>query len=92
MKFMSVWSVQPGKMAEAIAKFLATGAPAPQGVQILGRWHKGDLTGGFTLVESADPKALYESAAEWADLVEIHSFPVVEDGDAGAVLAKLFKK
>ena len=92
MKFMSVWSVYPGKKAEAIAKFLSTGAPTPQGVKILGRWHKGDFTGGFTLTEGDDPKAMYESSAEWSDLLDIHISPVIEDGDAGAVLAKLFKK
>jgi len=92
MKFMSTWSVRPGKMAEVIAKFLSTGAPAPSGVKVIGRWHRSDLSGGFTLSEADDPKALYESAAEWADLIDIHTSLVVEDADAGAVLGKLFKK
>jgi hypothetical protein len=92
MKMMSTWSVRPGKVADVVARFLATGAPGPKGVKLLGRWHKADMSGGFTLAESDNPKALYESAAEWADLVEIHSSVVIEDADAGAVLAKLYKK
>ncbi len=89
---MSTWSVRPGKMAEVIARFLSTGAPGPKGVKLIGRWHKSDMSGGFTLVESNDQKAVYESSAEWADLIEIHSSLVVEDAAAGAVLSKLFKK
>ena len=92
MKFMSTWSVRPGKVAEVIAKFLSTGAPPPSGVKVIVRWHKSDLSGGFTLSEADDPRALYESAAEWADLIDIHSSLVVEDADAGAVLGKLYKK
>jgi len=92
MKIMSTWSVRPGKVAEVVARFLTTGAPGPKGVKLLGRWHKADMTGGFTLTESDDPKAMYESAAEWADLVEIHGSIVVEDSDAGAVLSQLYKK
>jgi Protein of unknown function (DUF3303) len=92
MKFISTWSVRPGKMQEVIAKFLATGAPGPSGVKLIGRWHRSDLSGGFTLTEADDPKALYESAAEWADLIDIHSALVIDDADAGAVLGKLFKK
>lgn len=92
MKIMSTWSVRPGKAAEVIARFLTTGAPGPEGVKLIGRWHKADMSGGFTLVEGNDPKTLYESAAEWADLIEIHSSIVIEDADAGPVLGKLFKK
>ena len=89
---MSTWSVRPGKVAEVVARFLSTGAPGPKGVTLIGRWHKADMSGGFTLLESDDPKALYEGAAEWADLIEIHSSVVVDDAEAGAVLGPLFKK
>lgn len=92
MKFMSTWAVRPGKMSEVIARFLSTGAPAPGGVKVLGRWHRADLSGGFTLSEADDPRAMYESAAEWADLIDIQSTLVVEDADAGVVLGKLFKE
>jgi hypothetical protein len=92
MKFMSTWTVRPGKMSEVIAKFLATGAPGPAGIKVTGRWHKADMSGGWTLSEGTDPSALYESSAEWADLIEIHGSVVIEDADAGAVLGKLFKK
>ncbi len=91
MKFMSEWCVRPSVFRDAVARFLETQAAPPAGVKLLGRWHKADLTGGYSLYESDDPKAIYESAAEWTDLCEIRSSVVVEDADAGPVLAKLFK-
>jgi hypothetical protein len=36
--------------------------------------------------------ALYAGAAKWADLLEFSTVPVIEDGDAGPVLANRFKK
>jgi len=44
------------------------------------------------LFETSNPGAFYESAAVWADILEIHTVPVIEDTEAGAVLAKVFKK
>jgi len=36
--------------------------------------------------------ALYRGAAKWADLLELTNVAVVEDADAGPVLAALYKK
>jgi hypothetical protein len=44
------------------------------------------------LVETNDPIAMYADAAKWADLLELNTVPVIEDGDAGPVLANRFKK
>lgn len=90
MKFISTWSFKDGKIGDAARKFLTEGAPAPEGATILGRWHKADLSGGFVLTESDDPATAYESAAQWADVLEIHVVPVIEDEQAGAILAKHF--
>jgi hypothetical protein len=35
---------------------------------------------------------MYEYSVHWADLVDIHLSPVIEDADAGATLAKYFAK
>ena len=59
---------------------------------LLGRWHKVDLSGVIALYETSNPGAFYESAAVWADVLEIHTMPVIEDADAGPILAKVFKK
>lgn len=51
-----------------------------------------DLSGVIALYETSNPGAFYESAAVWADVLEIHTLPVIEDADAGPILAKVFKK
>lgn len=89
MKFMSTWSALPGARNEAVQRFLAGQGNPPAGVTMLGRWHKTDASGGYTLYESADPNAVFEFAAVWADLLELHSTVVIEDADAGAILTKI---
>lgn len=90
MKFMTYWSIRPGCMKEAAGRFLSGQATPPQGVTVLGRFHKVDCSGGWTLSESEDPAAQYAYAAAWSDVLEIHMHPVVEDAVAGPALAKRF--
>ena len=92
MKFISTWTVLPGALKEGVGRFLEGQGQPPEGVTLLGRWHKVDFSGGFALVETTNPVALYEFSAVWADVLEIHTTPIVEDGDAGHLLAKVFKK
>lgn len=91
MKVMTTWSLKTGQFKEAVQRFLAgEGAPG-EGVALLGRWHSVDLSIGFSLYESSDPAALYASAARWADIMDLKTFLVVEDSDAGPALAALKK-
>ncbi len=92
MKFLSTWSVRPGCLQEAVDRFLAGQAQPIEGVTLLGRWHKVDLSGGYSLSETDNPVALYEFAAMWTDMLEIHTGVVVEDAEAGPIMAKVFKK
>lgn len=92
MKFMTTWTAFPGATRECVEKFLA-GEGAPQeGVKLLGRWHKADCSGGFSLYETDNPVQLYKGAAHWADLMELTVVPVLEDTEAGPVLAEVFGK
>ena len=90
MKLILTWSVRPGAIKEAAGRFLAGQATPEEGVKLLGRWHKTDMSGGFALYESNNPTALYTGAAKWADVLEFHSSVVIEDAEAGPVLAKVF--
>ena len=92
MKVMSTFSVRPGCMKEAASRFLAGQAAPLSGLTMLGRWHKSDGSGGFTLYETDNPAVAYEQAVRWADVLEIHSNVVIEDADAGMALAKAFGK
>jgi hypothetical protein len=92
MKFMSTWKILPGTMREAVDRFLAGQANPPEGVTLLGRWHRVDCSGGYALYETSDVAAFYETAAKWSDVLEMQTVPIVEDAEAGPVLAKVFQK
>jgi hypothetical protein len=92
MKIMSTWSGKPGTMREGIQRFLAGQGTPPEGVETLGRWHAADFSCGFTLSETDNPVALYENAAKWADVLDIKGHVVIEDAEAGPILARIFGK
>ena len=92
MKVLSTWALRSGAVKEAATRFLAGQAAAPEGTTLLGRWHKTDGTGGYSLFETNNPAALYAGVIPWLDVLEIHNHLVIEDGDAGPALAKAFGK
>jgi hypothetical protein len=91
MKVMSTWSLKPGAIREAAKRFLAGEAAPHEGVTLLGRWHSVDISCGFTLYETNSPAALIEGAARWAEFLDIRTYLVVEDAEAGAAMAKVFQ-
>ncbi len=52
----------------------------------MGRWTRADLSGGFELLESEDPKVLAEFAFMWSNLMELTIMPVLEDQEMSDVL------
>ena len=58
MLVMSTYTIRPGCVPEAASRFLSGKATPTTGVKILGRWHKTDASGGYTLFEADDPAAL----------------------------------
>lgn len=88
MKYIASWTLPYSTYREAAARFLqAGGLPSPS-VKLIGRWHGMSGT-GVAIVESDDPKALYQWVAEWADVLVVSLTPCLEDADAGAVLASI---
>ncbi len=92
MKFMVVWKIAPGKYKAAVEQFLKTGGAVPAGVKTLGRWHVPGSMLGWHLVEASDLMAVAVSTAEWADLIELGVYPVIEDAEAGAAAQKVYGK
>ena len=84
MKFIVSWSIPGSTAKSAIDRFLATGAVPPAGTKLVGRWHGANAT-GFAILETSDPKAVYEFCATWFDCLNIQCTPCLEDADAGAV-------
>lgn len=91
MKYMVEWKIAPGHYPAAVERFLKTGAPAPEGLKTLGRWHTAGSSRGFHLVEGSEA-ALTELCAEWADLLQCEVIPVVEDDIAAATAQKVYGK
>jgi hypothetical protein len=92
MKFMTTWKVRPDAVKEAVSMFFKGMAAPREGVKFLGRWHAADLTGGFTLTETDNPTLIYEQSAIWIGVMDLKIVPVIEDDEAGPVLAKVFGK
>jgi hypothetical protein len=88
MKFLVSWSLPQATYRAALTRFLQSGGLPPTGVTLIGRWH-GMSGGGVAVVETTDPKALYAWCAEWMEFLPIQTTPVLEDADAGAVLATM---
>jgi len=58
---------------------------------LLGRWTRADLSGGFDLLETDDPKKLVEFAYMWSDLMELSITPVLEDQALSQALQSAMK-
>ena len=93
MKFILTFSWEPDaqKRDEGIARFLKTGGQPPKGATLLGRWTRLDLSGGFVLLESSDPKALTEFGLMWNDLMKLAIIRGAEDADLADVLQRMPK-
>lgn len=90
MKFMVTFTLQPEahKRAEAIARFKSFGQQAPAGAKLVGRLTRADLSGGFVLLETEDPRSLGEFAYTWSDLLHLDVVPVVDDEGLADVITR----
>lgn len=89
MKVMLVWRTVPGKYKTAVDQFLNTGAPVPEGAKTVGRWHMPGSSLGWHLIETNDLATVAQHAAEWADVLELEIYPVIEDAEAGEAAKKV---
>ncbi|MCP4328334.1 MAG: DUF3303 domain-containing protein [Alphaproteobacteria bacterium] len=90
MKFILTWKIPPGRYEAAAEAFLASGAPVPEGLALLGRWHVPGSAQGWALVEGDDGAAVAEHVAEWATSLELQVHPVIEDEATAGALSKVF--
>ncbi|AKM05374.1 MULTISPECIES: DUF3303 domain-containing protein [Burkholderia cepacia complex] len=93
MKFMMTfhWAPDTQQRADAIERFQRTGGLPPDGVRLVGRWTRADLSAGFDLLETDDMKKLTEFAYQWSDLMELDIAPVLDDAELGEVLGRVMK-
>ena len=89
MLFMVTFPLTNHAYKERVSRFLETGAPAPQGVEIHGRWFTASHSKGFMLVETDDPTLLFKFVSEWADIIDFVIEPVVTDEQAAPILSQM---
>ena len=92
MKFMISWKIAPGHHKPAGEGFLKSGAPMPDGLTLIGRWHAPGSVREWALVEGEDQKALYGYLAQWANLLDLETDPVLEDSEAAEALSRVYGK
>ena len=76
MLFMSIYSYDPEKRDQVIARRLEKGLLFPKEVKVLGEWTRMG-GGGVILCETDDPKALAQASLAWSDLLKSDIFPVL---------------
>jgi len=93
MKFILTFTWKPDTKtrAEAIDRFQKTGGQPPKGATLLGRWTRADFSGGYDLIESDDPQALFEFALMWSDVMQLEIAPVLEDQAVAQVFERALK-
>ena len=88
-KYMITFHLDGTARNEAIKRFVSTGgAPPPEGLTELGRWHSVATDGGYSVVETDDPKAIADWILQWSDLLSYDVDPVIMDEE----LSELFEK
>ena len=92
MKFMVSYELLHDTRDEAIKRFKKSQGAAPAGVTMLGRWHRADASGGFTLVETNDARTITDFALEWSDLLRISAVPVIDDAQLSEAFDILSRK
>ena len=85
----------PSAVPSAVAKFLAgegaVGLEA-EGTKLVGRYHTAGSGKGWLVVETSDPKQVYEHASHWGGQIAWEVHPVFTDEEAGAICAKVWGK
>jgi hypothetical protein len=88
MTFMVTYSLPIETVEERTSRFLNTGAPPPEGVTMLGRWHAVSAARGWVLATTQDPKALFHWITGWSDVMDFEIDLVLDDEEAAEVLRR----
>jgi hypothetical protein len=92
MLFIVNWSIHSQNRNRAIERFLKTGAVAPAGVTMLGRWHAvGGMT-GFGIAETDDITLIQKWVLQWSDLLTMEVHPALTDEQAAPLLAAALRE
>ncbi len=63
-------------------RFRDQGRMTPQGLEYVSSWVDMKLERCFQIMETSDPKLMFEWIANWSDIVEFEVVPVLSSADA----------
>lgn len=92
MLFIVHWSISPEHRNSAIERFLKTGAVAPAGVTMLGRWHAVGRSAGFGIAEATDLTLIQKWVLDWNDLLNMEVYPALTDEQLAPLMAAAVNK
>lgn len=87
MLFHITYKLAPNKREDVQQKFKSTGAPAPAGVALKGRWHSVNGNMGFIIAESDDIEAVGTWIQEWSEMLRFEVMPVLTDEQIGRIIS-----
>ena len=87
MLFHITYQIDNDHRGAAQDRFTSTGAPPPEGVTMIGRWHSVAGLRGFIIAESESAEALFTWTQSWTDVLNFEVVPVVGDEEAARVLS-----
>jgi hypothetical protein len=87
-KYMVTWQLPHESRNEAIKRFSVDSIRPPKGVKTLGQWHKASFGGGYSVVETNDPKLITEWVIRFSDIVPYEVAPVITDEEIGELIKK----
>lgn len=68
-------------------RFKQTGAPPPDAVSMIGRWHAAGGNRGFLVAEASNASVVAAWLQEWTELIDFEVTPVLTDGEFRDVVA-----
>jgi len=89
MIFLPTWAVGRDTYKDATARFLQDGAQPLRASRRSDGGTMRTVRAVCMFMNAPMRSALIDFAAEWSDLLEIDTRPVVEDAQAGAAMAKV---
>ena len=81
VNFLVEWKIRHDRKDEAIRKFLYSLGTKPD-LEIKGRWHREDGTGGLMVVEAPSGADIESRAEQWRPLLSITVSRVLDDNEA----------
>lgn len=87
MLFAINWTYPPENRDAIQARFKETKGGPPDGVKMIGRWHRIGGGRGVCIAETDDAQAMAKWAQDWSDLMSMETYPVMDDAGAAQLIS-----